>query len=283
MRLLVAVGALSVAGSLLVACGDDDDSDTANGGSGGRGGSGGAAGSSGSGGAAGTAGSSSGGAAGAAGAAGTAGAAGAAGAAGTSGGNDDPDAGGGDPGDAGDGGAPPCTGCLELRAPFIAINTPAFFQLAGGEEDMSTTTLTYRLRAPFLDETGQLQLNLFATDGEDGGFILGLGETVLVNAANFPGADFVDVSVDVGAIDTTDFDPTNVIAIGLQLFAGATFAVPNTAVILLDSVTAVRPAAGDGDAGPDAGLETDVLDFEDSAQGFAVPNFGLLTATITHH
>jgi hypothetical protein len=284
MRLLVAVGALSVAGSLLVACGDDDDSNRSNGGTGGLAGSAGSAGRGGSGGNAGTAGGTAGTAgstsAGAGGTAGTAGSAGTAGTGGTQGSNDDPDAGDGGLADAdvGDAGSFPCTGCLELRAPCTAINQSAFFQMSGPGQDLSDTIVTFRVRALFLDETDQLLLNTFATDGENDTFVLGVDVSVPVNSDTFSNDDFIDLDLDVGAIAEAGFDPTDVIAIGLQLFAGGTFAVPNTGVILLDSITAV--GGGDGDAGS----EITVFDFDDNAEGFALNvNAGIQTATVTHH
>ncbi|HEU4580702.1 MAG TPA: hypothetical protein VFS67_20735 [Polyangiaceae bacterium] len=291
MRRFVTVGVFSLATVLYGAC-SDDGGDGGIGGNGGTGASGGSAGSgagAGAGGSAGTgniAGSS--GTAGQGGTAGTAGSAGAAGTAGAGGtGGPEPDAGdagvdgdsGVGDGGLGDGGlgdaavAPPCTGCLELRAPLAAPSESAYFQLAFASKDLSDTVATFRLRSLAFDETGQTLITPFATSTPDGNaFTQGNGTTVLNNAAAFTNTDtFIDVQLDIGAIATSGFLDTNVVALGIQILAGGSYAGPEP-TLLLDSVT----FTGSG------GLTN--LDFTTDAQGFARNNFaGIQTAEVIHH
>ena len=272
MRRLLMVTSFSVLASVLVgACGDDSGNSPGIGGTGGTTSTGGSAGS-GTGGSAGSAGSAG---AGTGGNAGT----GNAGTAGTgSGGPDAGDAGPGD-GDAAVADAaappdatvgPPCTGCVELRTPFTAINQAAFFQIGFTSDDLNNTVATFRLRAQLLDETGQLSVTPFATDGS--GFTFGAGAPVLIDAAVFTDTNtFVDVAFDVSTVTAAGFDNTDVIALGLQVSSGGTFVGPATEVLLLDSITYTGSSALPN------------LDFTADAQGMAVNAFaGLQTATVVH-
>jgi hypothetical protein len=287
MRRFVTVGVFSLATVLYGAC-SDDGSDGGIGGNGGGGGTGGGAGAGASAGQAGDAGAGNiaggGGTAGQGGTAGAAGTGGSAGSAGTAGvGGNDPDAGDGgilesDSG-VGDGGlgdaslAPPCTGCLELRAPLAAPGDFAYFQL-GFSGDLTNTVATFRLRSLALDESGQTQFQLFATSFNGTDYIQGNGTAIVNNAATFTPADtFVDFTLTFGTISTSNgFDPATVVAFGIQPFAGGSFTGP-APTLLLDSITYTNPASGLTD-----------LDFTTDVQGFAVNQYaGLQTAEVIHH
>jgi hypothetical protein len=290
MRLLVTLGALTISGALFAACGDDDPGSSSNGGSGGAGGS-----------TAGTGGTATAGAAGAAGAAGDGGAAGAAGTGGSGTGGsgtggsgtggsgtggtssgtggtsaEDPDAGDGDAStaDGGDAGPPPCTGCVELRVDLDDNNQLAFFQTQFGSADLSGVTVTFSIRALSLSD--QLTASPFATDGTtEGGsdFTLGNAFTQLNAGNGFDDTEtFVDVALDIDALGVADaeFDPTDVIALGVQFGSAGAFGTdPATEVLLLDSVTF--------DGGP-----LDDITFTDDEEGFAFAGFGQ-PASFVHH
>jgi hypothetical protein len=282
MRFLMTVSALAVATGLFAACGDDsgDDGNTAGtGGTGGRGGTGGTAGTAGApgnGGTAGTAGApGNGGTAGTAGAPGNGGTAGTAGTAGTNGG-DEPDAGDGgvsesDGGlsDAGDAGAPPCTGCLELRANVTEIGgtQTAFFQTVFGSTDLSGAVVTFTVAGLPGDEN--VNVTAFATDGDFAPF--GAGDSVLVSDQE----GFVDVAVDISALTADDaaFDDTDVIAVGIQVDYVDTITDESQAVtVLLDEV----------DFSDNSELED--LTFTDDEEGFAVNAFaGSQEAEVISH
>jgi len=288
MRGLMTVGALSLAGALVWSCSDDGGADIGNGGSGGQGGS------AGSGGSAGTLGNAGSGNAGS-GNAGTGGVAGSGNAgsgnagsgnagsgnagsgnagSGNAGSGNQPDAGDagldGDAavGDAGDAAAaPPCTGCMELRVPFTAPNQAAFFQITFSA-DLSDTVATFRVRALLLDD--QLFVTPFATDGATGGFVQGSGTFTVINAGAFGDTEtFINLpfTVSTATPSSGTFDPTDSIALGLQLGSGASFVGPTTAVLLLDSVSYTGSS----------GLQN--LDFAVDAQNFGINvNAGLQAA-----
>ena len=286
MRRFVTLGVFSLATVLYGACGDDG-GDGGIGGNGGTGASGGAAGSGGSAGQGGNAGTGNmagsagtagqGGTAGTAGAGGSAGNAGSAGTAGNAGsGGNDPDAGDGGvvEGDGGLGDAslpPPCTGCLELRAPLVASGNSAYFQLAFASTDLSDATATFRLRALVFDESGQTLITPFATSFDGAStYTQGNGTSLVNNAATFTNTEtFIDAQLDIGAI--ASFDDTKVIAVGIQVFAGGTYAGP-APTLALDSITFTGTNAPAN------------MDFTTDAQGFAVQT-GLSVAgtEIIHH
>jgi hypothetical protein len=149
----------------------------------------------------------------------------------------------------------------------------AYFQLFFAADDLSDTVVTFHLRSLALDPSNQTTIQTFATSSPDGNaFSQGNGASVPNNASTFPNDNFITVSLDMAAADTTNgFDKTTVVAYGIQIFAGDTYAGP-APVLLLDSIT----FAGS------AGLST--LDFTDNEQGFAVQT-GLSAAgtQIIHH
>lgn len=282
MRRLLIVGAVSLASALAASCGDDSGDGGGGAGTGGNGGSGGSAGNGGSAGGSGASGASgnagNGGSAGGSGAGGSAGTSGAAGSsAGSSGaagsGTVDPDAGGdASTADAGDGGGPPpCTGCVELRVPFTAINQAAFFQIGFTTRSLADTVATFRVRAEVLDETGQTYVHAFATDNSD--FTQASAAQTLINAANFTDTNtFIDVVLDFTNFSNVDFDEADVIALGLQVGSNGGLAGPLTSVLLVDSLTLTGTS----------GLAN--LTFTASAEGLAPNAFaGLQTTTLIHH
>jgi hypothetical protein len=235
----------------------------------------GSGGTAGQGGTAGTAGS-----AGAAGTAGTAGNAGSAGAAGT--GGSDPDAGDagvvdGDSG-VGDGGlgdaavAPPCTGCLELRtAAFDASGDSTFFQLNMTSTDLSGVVATFHAQTLTPDDSGQLYVEAFANDST---YAYGAGTHLALTSANFAGTSFIDLVVDIDALDTAgNIDGTDVISLGVQVGAGGGFTGTAAPVLLLDSITFTG-----------ANAPTD-MEFTDDAQDFVVNIYtGVFAgAEVIHH
>jgi hypothetical protein len=279
-RRLVTVSALSLAGALFVACGDDKSPATGIGGSGGTSGNAGMSGSSGDAGMSGSSGSA--GMSGTSGNAGTSGSAGEGGSAGTAGGSggyagvdgyDWGDAGDGGPADAATADAgppPPCTGCLELRVPFTAPSQSAFFQLTFAARDLSDTLARFRLRALLLDETGGLFVQTFAIDSD--GDPIGTSTFAPITLANFTDTEtFANIDLDIPGISAAGFDDTAVVTIGVQVGSSGAFVGPATAVLLLDSIT----YTGSGGL-PD-------LDFTPNAQGVVVGASSLQTAELLHH
>jgi hypothetical protein len=165
---------------------------------------------------------------------------------------------------------PPCTGCLELKVPFTAASQNAQFQLLYPDpgEDFTDTVVTFHVRAPEFDPSGQLFVQPFVMDADFDPFVQ--GSFLPISDDTFDDNDnFFDIDIDVGAVTTADFDVTTVRAIGLQVLSGATLPGPATAVLLLDSITF------DGAGVPD-------LEFTDDEEDFAVSSAGP-GATITHH
>jgi hypothetical protein len=292
MRKLVALGALSMASALSVACSDDEGSNPqGNGGRSGGGGSGGTAGTGATGGT-GTSGgggdAGSGGTAGVAGAAGASGAAGAAGAAGNGGdgpGNDDPD--------AGDAGGASCGGCLELRVPVVGNDKTTLFQVDFGGDglvDMSGATVTFHLKASPLND--QLTASPFATDSE---FSFASRFTQLNAGNGFDNAgDTVDITFDIAGLalpdqidipdggpdggipDPADFDKRAVRILGIQVGSAGAFGDSATAteIVLIDSITFT---------GVDPITRPD-FDFTDDVEGWTLPVFdGQQTGSVLIH
>jgi hypothetical protein len=224
---------LAIAGSLLVACGDDDPSDVGNGG---RAGSGGAA--------------------GASGASGSAGASGASGASG-SGGN------GGSTGTPDGGAEPPCRDCVELRVPIDDSDQTALFTFEGGPFDMSAAEIHFRMRP--LTRGDQLIANPFVRDQDLQGFA---SRDVALSDASFPEDTWVTIQFDLGGFappdlipaadagpssgdagfdagvlvpDPTQFDRSRVRRFGLQIGTTPNFAGrAATVVVLVDTVSFQR-------------------------------------------
>lgn len=287
MRRLVALGAFSLAGALIGACGDDADPSFGTGGSGGRAGSAGAAGNNG-GGAAGAAGAGGGSSGTGGGSSGTGGGSsgtggGSSGTGGTGGSGSDPDAGDG-------GGGPPCEGCVELRVPVTGSGTAQStlfqFNLDAAGEDFSAATITFRVRA--LQLNNEMFVQAFAQDANfsfdsvfrslnaGGGFANTDDFVNLVyDLAAAPAVDvlFPDAGgLDGGSPDPGDFDKSTVRQFGLIVGAGAGYlGVATTVTVLVDSVTF------DGIA------RTDVT-FTADAEGFVVnTNADVEGSEVIHH
>lgn len=278
MRRLVALGAFSLAGALIGACGDDDTPSTGNGGTSGRAGSAGSAGSAGTNGNAGNAGNGgmpgNGGTGGGNGGTGG-GNAGTGGTGGTGGTDVDPDAGDG-------GGEPPCTGCVELRVPVVVENdvndngqvTSFQFTLAAAGEDFSAATITFRVRALQLNDAMFVQgfaqdanfsfNGVFRSLNAGGGFENTDDFVDLVyDLSAVPAADvlFPDAGgLDGGSPDPGDFDKSTVRQFGLQVGVGDDFPTATTVTVLIDSITF-------------DGIDRTDVTFAASAEGFAINTF----------
>jgi hypothetical protein len=230
---------LAIAGSLLIACGDDGPSDVGNGGRAGSAGTAGASGASGS--------------AGASGASGSAGASGASGASG-SGGN------GGSTGMPDGGAEPPCRDCVELRVPIDDSDQTALFTFEGGPFDMSAAEIHFRMRP--LTRGDQLIASPFLRDQDLQGFAnldVALSDerfpedtwvTVQLEVSSFAPPDLVpaadagpssgDAGFDAGVLvpDPTNFDRSRVRRFGLQIGTTPNYAGrAATLVVLVDTVS----------------------------------------------
>lgn len=289
MRRLMTFGLISVA-ALATAC-SDDESSGGNGGSGTNNGGSAGNGNGGSSGAnnGGSAGATNGGSSGATN--GGSGNNGGSGGGSNGGSGSDPDAGDG-------GGEPPCTSCVELRVPVTIANEgqTTLFQFTlpdGAPLDMSSAIVTYRMRALTLDN--QLSGSPFAQDDTGYNFEQrftnldsGQGFTstdvwvdIAHNFANLPAAPIIFTDIPDGGdasdggggtpvADPAVFDKARVIQFGVNVgSAGGFTAVPETVIVLLDSVTF------DGIDRPD-------VTFDESAEGFAA-NGGQPGSQIIHH
>lgn len=278
MRSLMIVGAVSMVGSLFVACGDDEDG-------GGVAGSAGVAGSSGAAGTGGTGGTGGGGAGGTAGGGGSGGDNGGSGGSAANGGT----GGSGSDTDAGDAGV---TGLLEVRVQNVTADLQlAPFNIDLGENnevDFSDGTITFRIRAEAFGDT--VGVAPFANDAN---FTFQGGTFTALNTTNgFGTGNFVDVTFDVGDValppnvtdagvdagaDPAAFDKREVRVVGIQIGTGSGFAAANgdagaqDIVVFIDSITF---AGVDGVAN---------FEFDNDAQGFVLNTFfGYQDAEITH-